>query len=211
MAAGAIVEDRPADGQAAPALRDGEAWIMPLASDGALDSLELGAGAWLSAEGYLAHETAHRMATATMFAAADTLPAELGYGSPLPDWLDEALGLLVEPPGDQSARFDALFDGPIIYALPLRQFLYMDHPAVHRIPAGSATRRIFYGQSLAFAQFVRERTGIEGLRSLITSLRAGDRQGEALAALPGLPDDGGALEQSWLGWLRDRQAPRAPP
>ena len=185
--------------------RAGERWSLALGTREVAGALELGGGQHISVGGYAGHEAAHRIATAMLF-PADTTPATpSGYGSPLPDWLDESLALLTEPELDQRARFGLLFEGERIYALPLRRFLYMAHPALSGAQPGSQLRRSFYGQSLAFAQFVQERAGADGLRLLVQRLQAGTTQGVALTGLPGLADDGGALEQEWLAWLRARR------
>lgn len=189
--------------------RSGERWSLALGSGEVGGELELGGGQRISAGGYAGHEAAHRIATAMLF-PADTMPGSpSGYGSPLPDWLDESLALLTEPELDQRARVGLLFEGERIYALPLRRFLYMTHPALSGAAPGSQLRRSFYGQSLAFAQFVQERAGTDGLRLLVRQLQAGTTQGVALTGLPGLADDGGALEQEWLAWLRARRDARA--
>jgi hypothetical protein len=192
------------------ARRAGEMWGMAIPQGGvAAERLDLGAGREMSVDGYLTHEAAHRIAYAMLFPPGDATPAEAGpsYGSPLPDWLDEALGQLTEPEADQRARMAPLSDGPIIYALPLRRLLYMPHPALQGVPPGAPLRRVFYGQSLAFALFLTERGGPEGFRSFVREVRSGKTQGVALTSIPGLPTEGGDLEAAWLAWLRDRQFP----
>lgn len=188
-------------------------WSMAIPRGGASpEKLDLGAGRQMSADGYLTHETAHRIAYAMLYPPGEESAAETGpaYGSPLPDWLDEALGQLTEPESDQRARLAPLSEGSIIYALPLRRFLYMPHPALQGVPAGAPLRRLFYGQSLAFALFLQERGGADGFRGFVRAIRGGQTQGVALTSIPGLPGDGGDLEAAWLAWLRDRQTSDAP-
>lgn len=211
--AGVVVLADSLDATDGDALRvRGEQWSV--AVDGASPDAperELGGGARLSNAGYIAHETAHRMATAMLYPGDSApSPAPGGYGSALPDWADEALALLVEPAVDQQARLGLLFADGMIYALPLRRFLYMAHPALSDMPVGGPVRRVFYGQSLAFALFVRARAGDEGLRALVGALRDGRSQGVALTGIRGLPADGGLLEQEWLAWLRAERDRRAP-
>jgi hypothetical protein len=190
--------------------RPDEGWSLEISAEEARAPLELGDGRRVSQLGYAAHESAHRIATAMLYPGDST--AALGqYGSPLPDWLDEGIALLAEPPDDQRARLALLFDGAMIYALPLRRFLYMAHPALSGAAPGSQLRQTFYGQSLAFSLYVRERAGPGGVRALVARLQGGANQGAALTALPGLPADGGALEQDWLAWLRARQGELARP
>lgn len=186
-------------------LQPGERWIFTIDTSETSAEREIGSGRRMSAMGYLTHETAHRVAVATIYPSDTTFGPDAGYGSPLPDWLDEALALLTEPATDQRARLSLLFADGMIYALPLRRFLYMPHPALANAPPGSQVRRVFYGQSLAFALFVRERAGDAALGTLVRALRAGEKQGAALTTLPGMPADGGALEQAWLAWLRARR------
>lgn len=189
--------------------RTGELWGMAIVHDAASpEFLDLGAGQQVSAGGYLTHEAAHRIAYAMLFPAAADAPAPTGpaYGSPLPDWLDEALGQLTEPEADQRARLAPLSEGSIIYALPLRRFLYMPHPALQGVPAAAPLRRVFYGQSLAFALFLQERGGADGFRGFVQAVRNGQTQGVALTSISGLPADGGELEAAWLAWLRARQS-----
>lgn len=179
-------------------------WMLAIDASEAGAEREIGGGRQLSALGYLTHETAHRVAVAMIYPADTTFGPDAGYGSPLPDWLDEALALLTEPAADQEARLGLLFDDRMVYALPLRRFLYMTHPALTNAPPGSPVRRVFYGQALAFALFLRARGGDEGIRTLVRALRTGEKQGVALTGMRGMPADGGALEQDWLVWLRAR-------
>lgn len=212
-AAPAGVVHVPAAGVSAPAdtgRRPNEGWSLELSAEEARAPLELGDGRRVSQLGYAAHESAHRLATAMLY-PGDSTAAPGQYGSPLPDWLDEGIALLVEPPDDQRARLALLFDGAMIYALPLRRFLYMAHPALSGAAPGSQLRQTFYGQSLAFSLYVQERAGPAGVRALVARLQGGANQGAALTGLPGLPADGGALEQDWLAWLRARQGELARP
>ena len=186
--------------------RADERWVLPIHMYEASDELQIGDGRKLSPAGYVTHEAAHRIATALLFPADTGAPTPGRYGSALPDWLDEGVALLAEPTADQDARLGLLFDGETIYALPLRRFLYMAHPALSGLPAGGPVRRTFYGQALAFSLFVQERGGPDALRGLTERLRAGVSQGVALTSTRGLPADGGALEQAWLAWLRGRRA-----
>ncbi|MGI9077225.1 MAG: hypothetical protein ACR2G6_07845 [Gemmatimonadaceae bacterium] len=184
----------------------GERWAMAVPANWApAKPLELGVNRQISAEGYLAHEIAHRMAFAVLYPSGTPDSTPEGYGSPLPDWLDEAMGLLAEPDTDQSARLSMLFEDEIIYAMPLRRFLYTPHPALRGARAGDANRRIFYGQSLAFGLYLRELAGVSGFQRLVRALRSGTAQGVALTDIRGLPRNGGDLEQAWLAWLRTRR------
>lgn len=185
---------------------NGEAWAMALPAHWApAEPLELGAARQVSAAGHLAHEIAHRMAFAMLYPSGVADTSRFEYGSPLPDWLDEAMGLMVEPAADQRARLGLLFEGEMIYAMPLRRFLYTQHPALRGGRPGDANRRLFYGQSLAFGQFLRERVGTTGFQRFVSTLRSGTTQGVALTSIRGLPRDGGELEQAWLAWLRARR------
>lgn len=201
---GLVVVAPPSEAHADPdTLRArGERWVVSVAMHEASEELQLGDGRRLSPSGYVTHEVVHRAATALLYPADTGAPVAGRYGSPLPDWLDEGLAMLAEPPGDQRARLGLLFDGETVYALPLRRFLYMTHPAFAGVAPGSQLRRTFYGQSLAFTLFVQDRAGAAGIRALVDTLRRGTTQGAALTGLAGMPADGGALEQAWLAWLR---------
>lgn len=192
-------------GDAAVRREPDERWALAVDPGDVATERELGDGRRISADGYLAHEAAHRVASAMIYPADTAFGPDAGYGTPLPDWLDEALALVVEPAADREARLGLLFADGLVYALPLRRFLYMAHPALAGAPPGSPLRRVFYGQSLAFALYLQERGGTGALAAVVGALRAGRTQGVALTDLPGTPGDGGALEQDWLAWLRRRR------
>ena len=105
---------------------------QPPAADGSVWNLswfvnERGAGGRGPAFSALTHEAAHMQLVLTVnFNASDDLKAAFnGYGSFLPDWLDEAVAVYHEPDSLKLDRRRRCNPGAII---PLKNFFTMSHP-----------------------------------------------------------------------------------
>jgi len=161
-------------------------------------------------EEVLPHEIAHLLTAAHFFPDSPSDPAG-GYGTPFPDWLDEALAIWAEPRESRTRRVEQVLELPEEY-LDLGAILRMEHPATGRSAsfiardgtAETAEFRLwaFYPQSIAVLTFIYENGGEEAVRELTERLQADPRDDAALLGLPGLPDEMEELERGWEEWRR---------
>lgn len=168
----------------------------------------------------LPHESMHALLAARLEALGK--PASGGsYGTPLPDWFDEAIAIWAEPLESRRIRLAAA------RALPddmrdLRAILTSPHPAAGNTTAfkardGTAARaddvlHAFYPQSIAVLAFVHALGGDEAVRALARRLIADPADAEAIVGLPGLPDHFADVVEAWRAWLSKEPAgPYAPP
>ncbi len=159
------------------------------------------------------------------------------YGTPAPDWLDEAVAMLMEGPEAQ-ARHVAMFID-VATREPRRvpalsRFIGMEHPvrsaglaqALARGPkSGSGVQMTvstdsdssgldtFYGQSLLLALFLSETSGDPRILAPISTAIAGGTTFEDWLARDGtrhgLPDTLPALQAGWNAWTEQvLQRPR---
>lgn len=141
-----------------------------------------------------------------------------GYGSYLPDWLDEGAALACEPDAARAEFLKALdLEKPIAFA----SFFSMEHPlkdapAGHMKPAVADEAARFYAQSLSVVEFMADQYGRGYVRHLVATLQDGGGVADTLPwlekhrdALPGKPDgvpetiDG--LQAFWLSWASSRK------
>jgi len=156
----------------------------------------------------LPHEIAHLL-LAVRFFREDHGPAD-GYGTPLPDWLDEAVAIWAEPPASLEKRVAQARELPAEY-LDLRSILTRPHPAAGQSAgyiARDGTARpadfelwAFYPQAVAVLAFIHEHGGSAATQELVRRLLADPSDLTPLAGLPGLPDDFGGVEALWKEWL----------
>jgi hypothetical protein len=179
-------------------------------------------------ENVLRHELGHAMYAAMFWpdASSDT-PA---YGSPAPDWLDEAAALLMEMPGERQRRdaaFLATFRASPGKIPPLAAFVRMPHPALAlqemmrrfgetsrsgvvsmKLPAGAGLGEgldIFYGQAGLFARFLIDLSGDRLILRSISEAAVAGVDFETWLAQRGddaaLPRTLTALQARWEAWL----------
>lgn len=177
----------------------------------------------------LRHELGHAMYAATFWPDAAEAP-EPRYGSPAPDWLDEAAAILMEPVESQGQRAGEFLNvmrlapGSIP---PLAEFLDMEHPirtpalarelargeksdsGVQMMISADTTvpgAAVFYGQSLLAGMFLMETSGNPRILAPISSaIAAGTPFPDWLAEngpSHGLPAELAALEAAWEKWSR---------
>lgn len=179
-------------------------------------------------ESTLRHELGHSMYAATFWPNATDV-GDGHYGSPAPDWLDEAAAILME-----SVESQGKLAGEFLHAgklaprdtPPLAEFLDMEHPVltpalarelerhgqksdsgVQMLVSGNAnTLRAasFYGQALLTGMFLIEVSGDPRILAPISSAVAGgssfsDWLAEA-GPRHGLPDNLAALQTAWETW-----------
>lgn len=157
----------------------------------------------------LPHEIAHLLLAVQFFRDDRTDPGD-GYGTPLPDWLDEAVAIWAEPPESRRRRIEQARELPDEYR-DLRSILTRPHPAAGRT-AGYVTRDgtarpadfdlwAFYPQSIAVLAFIHEHGGTEATTELVRRLLAAPDDLLPLAGLPGLPEDFEAVQALWKEWI----------
>lgn len=179
----------------------------------------------------LRHEVGHALYAAMYWPDAVGSLQER-YGTPAPDWLDEAAAILMEP-AEAQARHAGLFIDAAKRrprTVPdLGDFLHAEHPvrsaalgrALSRGPrSGSGVQMTvatgggfpgldsFYGQSLLLALFLAETSGDPRILVPISAaIAAGATFDQWLAtdgARHGLPSDVPALQALWDGWLKSQ-------
>ncbi len=177
----------------------------------------------------LRHEIGHSLYSARYWPDA---PESLGerYGSPAPDWLDEAAAILMESVESQGARageFLAVARSSPGSIPALSEFLQMDHPVLSPMlsrglsrgeSSGSGVQMMvtddlnlagigtFYGQSLLVGMFLIEASGEPRILAEISAAIAdGHSFSDWLAQTGpsyGLPGEPGRLQDAWDDWIR---------
>lgn len=179
----------------------------------------------------LRHELGHAQYRAAFWPDAARSPDT--YGTPAPDWLDEASAVLLEGDTSRAARERHFFQAwrqssPAIR--PLAEFLGMAHPvtaqqrALLQAQGGAQTASgvqvmtmqgaaadaagMFYSQSLLFAEFLVDASPApHTLGTISAAAAAGVDFTDWLAdsgPQHGLPTDVSALQAAWDAWLEAR-------
>jgi hypothetical protein len=164
----------------------------------------------------LPHEIAHVLLAARFFGSGPDVSERGGYGTPFPDWLDEAVAIWVEPAQSRAARLREA------RALPrarrdLAVIMHAKHPAAGdsavlamrdgALPPQDDALAAFYPQAIALLGFVFDRGGRAAVQELAERFRSGADGGpRVLLDLPGLPSELPGLERSWRRWLDDESA-----
>lgn len=179
----------------------------------------------------LRHELGHAQYRAAFWPHAERSEDE--YGTPAPDWLDEASAVLMEGEPGRAARRDQFFEAwrqssPAIR--PLAEFLTMAHPMTAQRRAqlqargGSQTASgvqvmtasgpdalasgMFYSQSLLFAEFLIDASSDPRILGTISAAVAGgvdfDTWLAGVGPQHGLPTDVAALQAAWDLWCEAR-------
>lgn len=164
----------------------------------------------------LPHETAHALLAARFFGEARN-GARAGYGTPFPDWLDEAVAIWAESRENRDGRIRE-FRGLPAERRELRAILAMRHPAADNddilamrdgapMPSDEAVWS-FYPQSFAVLAFIVEAGGADAVQELASRLLADPGNVEAVAGLPGLPASFDGVLAAWGAWQhRSRHTP----
>lgn len=158
----------------------------------------------------LPHEISHILLAVRFFRdSGATPPGE--YGTPLPDWLDEAVAIWAEPQTSRQRRVEQARELPDEY-LDLHTILTTPHPATGRSAAyvardGTArpadfTLWAFYPQAIAVLAFIHEHGGTAATSELVRRIQDEQEGPQAVAGLPGLPADFEQVDALWREWLR---------
>jgi hypothetical protein len=157
----------------------------------------------------LPHEIAHLLLAARFFPERPAAP-DGGYGTPFPDWLDEAVAIWAEPKENRRRRLEQARElSPT--RLDLDSILGTPHPASGNAAAytprdGSARQAddalwAFYPQAIAVLTFIHELGGSIAVQELADRLVVDPNDPLAILGLPGLPTDTDALLAAWEDWL----------
>ncbi|MGY0561628.1 hypothetical protein ACW7G2_13020 [Luteimonas sp. A277] len=177
----------------------------------------------------LRHEIGHAMYAAAFWpdAVADSGQR---YGSPAPDWLDEAAAIFMESPESQGARageFLAAVQVSPDSIPPLIEFLEMEHPVLapslmRQLERGTKSKSgiqmmvsgdmdssglvTFYGQSLLVGMFLIETSGDPLILARISAAIADSVPFPDWLAdngsSHGLPPALASLQETWEAWSR---------
>ncbi len=186
----------------------------------------------------LRHEVGHAL-YAAMYWSTDAGSTPQGrYGTPAPDWLDEAVAIAMEPVESQARHFAAFVN--VAKQRPrdvpdLADFLASEHPVrsaglaqalargpksdsgVQMMVAGRGDRfpglETFYGQSLLTALYLAETSGDPRILVPISAAIAEGLDFDAWLARDGaaynLPGTVAELQPRWEDWLRQRVLERS--
>ncbi|MEN1972156.1 hypothetical protein WCE34_07420 [Luteimonas sp. MJ204] len=177
----------------------------------------------------LRHEVGHAMYAALYWPDAEG-SLEQRYGTPAPDWLDEAAAILMETPESQARHLASFIDAARERrdSIPgLADFLQAEHPvrsaalarALARGPrsqsgvqmmvasgAGFPGVDTFYGQSLLVGLFLAETSGEPTILAPVSAAIADGETFEQWLAQHGpryrLPDTVAGLQPLWDAWLQ---------
>lgn len=164
----------------------------------------------------LPHEISHLLLAVRFFPDRAATPAG-GYGTPFPDWLDEAVAIWAEPLESRQRRVEQARELPAEFR-DLRTILTSPHPATGQSAAyisrdGTArpadfTLWAFYPQAISVLTFIHDHGGTAATRELARRL-AGDSGGsldpQVLTGLPGLPVDFEGVDAAWNQWIENRK------
>lgn len=184
----------------------------------------------------LRHEAGHAMYAATYWPEAEG-SLQVRYGTPAPDWLDEAVAVLMEPPEAQArhlASFIAAAKGRPRTVPDLAGFLHAEHPvrsaalgrALARGPKSESGVQLtvttgtgfpgldsFYGQSLLVALFLAQTSQDPRILMPISAAIADGSTFEQWLARDGerhgLNSDVPALQSLWDAWLQEQVIQRS--
>jgi hypothetical protein len=164
----------------------------------------------------LPHEIAHLLLAARFFPDNPAAPAG-GYGTPLPDWLDEAVAIWAEPDASRERRLQQARELPPARQ-DLRTILASPHPAAGRTASyiardGTARQAddalwAFYPQAIAVLAFVHERGGPTAVQELVQRLIADPTDPMPLSGHPEAPTEIDDLMAAWDDWMEiERSTP----
>lgn len=174
----------------------------------------------------LRHELGHAQYRAAYWPNAESVDGQ--YGTPAPDWLDEAAAVRMEGEAARTQYEHSFFAAlrtasPAI--LPLAQFLAQTHPVVAQRQAlmqssgvqtqsgiqvmtmsgdGALAAGLFYAQSMLFADFLEQTSRQPHILGTISEAIAAGADFESwladTGAAHGLPSDIAALQTAWDAW-----------
>lgn len=164
----------------------------------------------------LPHEAMHALLAAEFFEPGDH--REAAYGTPLPDWFEEAVAIWAESAAHRRQRVAQARNLPAELRA-LSTILTGEHPAARNkrllaardgaaLPDDDLALWAFYPQAIAVLTFVHDAGGAAAVRALAERLLLRHPDSDVLAGLPGLPAAPDELEMVWARWLpRSAESP----
>jgi hypothetical protein len=157
----------------------------------------------------LPHEIMHAL-TVARFYSEGGVAAHEGYGTPLPDWFEEAVGIWGESLASRRTRVAQARSRPELGGA-LQTILRSPHPAAANrvmldaragapLPADQALWS-FYPQAIAVLTFVHETGGRAAVSELARRLVRNPANEHALVGLAGMPADSSGVVRAWEKWL----------
>jgi hypothetical protein len=157
----------------------------------------------------LPHEIMHALTIARFYGKGGVSQHE-GYGTPLPDWFEEAVGIWGEPLDSRRTRVAQARRRPELGGA-LSTILRSPHPAAANralldaraggaLPPDQALWS-FYPQAIAVLTFVHETGGRAAASELAQRLVRNPANEQALVGLAGMPADSAGVVCAWANWL----------
>lgn len=160
----------------------------------------------------LPHEIMHALTVARFYSSGGA-SAHDGYGTPLPDWFEEAIGVWGEPLASRRSRVAQARRRPELGGA-LQKILSSPHPAAANrallnaragvsLPATDRGLWSFYPQAIAVLTFVHETGGRAAVSELARRLVRNPTNEHALVGLAGMPADTAGVARAWEKWVAD--------
>jgi hypothetical protein len=161
----------------------------------------------------LPHEIMHALTIARFYGEGFASDPG-GYGTPFPDWFEEAIGIWGEPLDSRRMRVAQARRRPELGAA-LRTILERPHPAATnralldervgaQLPAGDDELWSFYPRAIALLTFVHETGGRAAVSELARRLIRNPRNEHALVGLAGMPADAAGVTRAWEKWVAEQ-------
>src|SRR5688572_1312252 len=164
----------------------------------------------------LPHEIMHALTVARFYSKAGGA-AHDGYGTPLPDWFEEAVGIWGEPVQSRRTRVRQARSRPELGSA-LQSILRQPHPAAANralldartgapLPRADQTLWSFYPRAIAVLTFVHETGGSAAVSELAQRLVRDPASTHALVGLAGMPTDAVGVARAWQKWVATTTEP----
>lgn len=126
----------------------------------------------------------------------------LFYGHPLaPDWLDEAMAVFCESDESWRNRITSL-QFNIDKMMALRTFIFSEHPSLSKENKYQISTSMYYGQAIAFAQYLFEKEGSKFIASLAIDLANGVDFEKSVINAKNIPQDIESIDADFRDWLK---------
>ncbi len=134
------------------------------------------------------------------------------YGSYLPDWIDEAIAVYLEPEDLRKQRYRRFQKNFQNKKIPLKKLFTMNHPKIgkggrpKRKKGNKSKVQAFYTGTLSVLEFLLDVEGNSFVQEMVSMLQKGKPMKEILRKkADNLPADLGKLEKYWVKWLKKKR------